>query len=312
MAKVMNSRDWGLLVSLSILWGGSFYFAEVAIRDLGPLTVVAGRVSVGALGLLAAVYAVGLRMPASLAPWRQFTTMGLLNNVLPFSLIVWGQTSIDSSLAAILNATTPMFSVVLAHIWVSGEQMTPNRIAGVGLGIAGVALLVGPSALSGLGDHLGGQLAVLAAACCYAVAAIYGRRLGDHPPIVSAAGQVTASAVIMMPVCLIAEAPWTAAPSAETMWAIAGIGLLCTALAYAIYFRILSSAGPTNLMLVTLLVPLSATGLGILFLGEKPGPEVFVGMALILAGLAAIDGRVLGLIRPSRAARSSRRRHPQE
>lgn len=303
MPKVMTSRDWGLLVSLSILWGGSFFFAEIALRDSGPLTVVAGRVSVGALGLLVAVYVAGLRMPASLASWRQFTAMGLLNNVFPFSLIVWGQTSIDSSLAAILNATTPMFSVVLAHIWIAGEPMTPHRLAGIGFGIAGVALLVGPSALTGLGDHLGGQLAVLAAACCYAVSAIYGRRLGDHPPTVSAAGQVTASAVILLPVCLVVEAPWSAMPSAATLGAIAAIGLLSTALAYAIYFRLLTSVGPTNLMLVTLLVPLSATGLGFLFLGERPGPMVFAGMVLILTGLAAIDGRVFRSISSSRAAR---------
>ena len=297
-ASRMGPVEWGLLILLSILWGGSFFFAEVALAELPPFTVVLGRVGIAALALLALVYATGRRMPAGWAPWGAFFAMGFLNNLIPFSLIVWGQTQIASGLASILNATTPLFTVVLAHLLTGDERMTRNRVAGVVFGLVGVTVMIGPEALAGLGLHVVAQLAVLAAALAYAVAGIYGRRFRDTPPLVTAAGQVTASTVLMLPLALVAERPWTlAAPGLTTWGAVIGIAVLSTAAAYVIYFRILRAAGATNLLLVTFMIPVSAILLGVTILGEHLTPGQIAGMALIGLGLAAIDGRPIAFLR---------------
>jgi drug/metabolite transporter (DMT)-like permease len=304
----MARREWGLLLALWVLWGGSFFFVEVALRDLAPFTVVLGRVGFAALALLALVAASGRRMPTSLAVWLGFFVMGALNNLVPFSLITWGQVAIDSGLASILNATTPVFTVVLAHFLTRDERLTRAKLAGTVLGLGGVAVLVGPSALRGLGAHGLGELAVLGAAVSYACAGIYGRRFRGLPPAVAAAGMLCGAAVLALPVALVLEQPWTLAPGAATWGAVLGLALLSTALAYLIYFRVLAAAGATNLLLVTFLIPVSALGLGIFALGERPGWSAFAGMALIFAGLAAIDGRPVRALRsrPSRAAPRSR------
>ena len=296
--RTMGPVEWGLLILLSILWGGSFFFAEVALAELPPFTVVLGRVGIAALALLALVYATGRRMPAGWTPWGAFLAMGFLNNLIPFSLIVWGQTQIASGLASILNATTPLFTVVLAHLLTGDEKMTRNRLAGVVFGLVGVTVMIGPEALAGLGLHVVAQLAVLAAALAYAFAGIYGRRFRDTPPLVTAAGQVTASTVLILPLALIIERPWTlAAPGPVTWGAVLGIALLSTAAAYVIYFRILRTAGATNLLLVTFLIPVSAILLGVTILGEHLTPGQIAGMALIGLGLAAIDGRPIAFLR---------------
>jgi drug/metabolite transporter (DMT)-like permease len=306
----MSGKDWLLLMTLSILWGGSFFFSEVALAELGPLTVVLGRVGFAALALVGFVYLAGHRLPSAPGLWGAFLVMGALNNLIPFSLIVWAQVAIDSGLAAILNATTPLFTVVLAHYLTRDERMTRGRFAGVVFGIAGVAVLVGPEALGQLGaEGLStaglAQLAVLGAACCYGCAGIYGRRFQGLPPVVAAAGMVTCSAVLTLPLALVVERPWQIDPGALTWAALLGLALLSTALAYVIYFRILASAGATNLLLVTFLIPVSALILGVVVLGERPAPSAFAGLALIFAGLAAVDGRLLRL-RPRRAGARSR------
>ena len=230
--------------------------------------------------------------------------MGALNNLIPFSLIFWGQTRITGGLAAILNATTPLFTVVLAHFMTTDERMTPNRLGGVLLGVAGVVVLIGPAVLHELGLQLLAQIAVLGAALSYALAGIFGRRFRDVPPLVSAAGQVSATTIMMLPVVLCLGAPWSVPlPGPWTWAAILGLALLSTALAYLIYFRLLASAGATNLLLVTFLIPVSAIVLGASLLGERLEPRHFGGMALIGLGLAAIDGRPLRLLR-RRACRS--------
>ncbi len=293
----MSGRDWLLLVTLSVLWGGSFFFSEVALAELGPLTVVLGRVGFAALALVGFVYLAGHRLPSAPGLWGAFLVMGALNNLIPFSLIVWAQVSIDSGLAAILNATTPLFTVVLAHFLTRDERMTRGRFAGVVFGIAGVAVLVGPEALGQLGAGLStaglAQLAVIGAAFSYGCAGIYGRRFQGLPPVVAAAGMVTCSAVLTLPLALVVERPWQIDPGALTWAALLGLALLSTALAYVIFFRILASAGATNLLLVTFLIPVSALFLGMVVLGERPGPAAFAGLALIFAGLAAVDGRLL-------------------
>jgi drug/metabolite transporter (DMT)-like permease len=258
-----------------------------------------------ALALLGFLALRGRTLPLSLRAWRGFLIMGLLNNAIPFALINWGQTQIDSGLAAILNATTPLFTVLLAHLCTADEKLTRKRVAGVLLGLAGVIVMIGPSALRG--PLLGaqglaglGKLAVVCAALSYAGAGLFGRRLTGLSPVVAACGMLVASALVMLPVALIVDGPagLAAARSAgPPIWsALAGLALLSTALADIVYFRILATAGATNLLLVTFLIPVSALMLGGLFLGERPGPGEFAGMALIFrrrrqaAGAAAPAG----------------------
>jgi drug/metabolite transporter (DMT)-like permease len=303
-APTMGPLEWALLITLSVLWGGTFFFAEVALEEVRPLTLVFARVGLAAGALVLAVYASGQRMPHSVALWAAFFAMGGLNNLIPFSLIFWGQTRITGGLAAILNATTPLFTVVLAHFLTRDEKMTPHRLGGVLLGLLGVVVMIGPAVMRELGLQLLAQIVVLGAALSYALAGIFGRRFRDVPPLVSAAGQVTATTVMMLPVVLLLEDAWSVPMLGPSTWgAILGLALLSTALAYLIYFRILASAGATNLLLVTFLIPVSATVLGASLLGERLEPQHLGGMALIGLGLAAIDGRALRLLR--RCARRS-------
>ena len=303
--RPMTTIEWGLLIALSALWGGSFLFNGILVRELPPLTIVAARVALAAIALWTIVRLSGHAVPRSREVWLAFLGMGVLNNVIPFSLIVWGQTHIASGLASILNATTPLFAVIVAHVLTEDEKMTGGRLVGVLVGFAGVALMIGPSVLSDLGTNVLAQLAVLGAAISYAFAGIWGRRFRRMglPPLLPAAGQVTASALIMLPVALVVDRPWTLAmPSHEAWLALFGLAVLATALAYVIFFRILATAGATNLMLVTFLIPVSAILLGALVLGEVLAPKHFAGMVLIAVGLAAIDGRVLKIFADKRRA----------
>jgi drug/metabolite transporter (DMT)-like permease len=298
IAGTMSALEWTLLITLSVLWGGTYFFAEVALEEVRPLTLVFARVGLAAGALVLAVWASGQRMPRSIALWATFFAMGALNNLIPFSLIFWGQTRITGGLAAILNATTPLFTVVLAHFLTRDERITPHRLGGVLLGLLGVIVMIGPAVLRELGLQLLAQVAVLGAALSYALAGIFGRRFRDVPPLVSAAGQVTATTAMMLPVVLLLEGAWSVPmPGLWTWGAIFALALLSTALAYIIYFRLLASAGATNLLLVTFLLPVSAIVLGTSVLGERLEPQHFAGMALIGLGLAAIDGRPLRLLR---------------
>jgi drug/metabolite transporter (DMT)-like permease len=292
----MSGSDWLLLIVLSILWGGSFFFAKVAVGELPPLSIVLGRVAVAALVLHLLVLASGQRMPRDPALWRDFVVMGLLNNAIPFSLIFWGQKEIASGLASILNATTPLFTVLVAHLLTPEERATPAKLLGVALGILGVALMIGLDVASGVGAHVLAEIAVLGAAVSYAFAGVFGRRFKGRPPLIVAAGQLTGSSALILPLALLVDRPWTLPlPSLTALGAVLGLALLCTALAYVIFFRILGRAGPTNLLLVTFLIPVSALMLGLAFLGERLDSHHLIGMALIALGLAAIDGRPLRL-----------------
>ncbi|MEF0940095.1 DMT family transporter [Rhizobium sp. BR 362] len=303
--KSMGAAEWGMLLGLSILWGGSFLFNGILVHQLPPFTIVAARVALAAIALHIIVRITGQAMPRDRQTWAAFFGMGVLNNVIPFLLIVWGQTHIASGLASILNATTPLFAVVVAHFLTTDEKMTGNCLIGVIVGFAGVALMIGPSVLSSLGSNVLAQLAVLGAAFSYSLAGIFGRRFRRMglAPIIPAAGQVTASTILLLPVALLIDHPWTLSmPATETLVALAGLAILSTAIAYVLFFRILATAGATNLMLVTFLIPVSAILLGALILGEQLQPKHFIGMAMIAVGLAAIDGRLLAFRRRSVAA----------
>jgi drug/metabolite transporter (DMT)-like permease len=293
----MTWRVWSRLLSLSVLWGGSFFFAKVALGGLGPLTVVFGRVALAALAL-------NLLNPLRRdAPWRSFFAMGALNNAIPFALIFWGQTHIASGLASILNATTPLFTVVVAHLLTNDEKVTGSKVAALLAGIAGVAVLIGPAAFVQPNDNLWGELACLAAALSYAFAGIYGRRFRAMgiAPLDAAAGQVTASSLLILPIMLSVEQPWNGPLPTPTIWAaLAALAMLSTALAYVLYFRILAAAGATNLLLVTFLIPVTSILLGAVFLRERLEPRHLAGMALIGLGLLVIDGRLGRLLHPAK------------
>jgi drug/metabolite transporter (DMT)-like permease len=296
--RVMTPVEWPLLIVLSILWGGSFFFSKVVLAELPPFTLVLGRVSLAAIVLNVVVVATGYRMPRSLRTWGSFTIMGTLNNLIPFSLIFWGQTHIESGLASILNATTPLWAVFLAHFFTTDEKLTVNQFSGVFFGLLGVTLIIGPDALRGLGPNYLAQVAVVGAALSYALAGIFGKRFRGTPPLVTATGQVSSTTVMMMPLVLLVDRPWTLSmPSLRTWGALFGLAILSTAIAYIIYFRLLASAGATNLLLVTFLIPVSALLLGTAFLNERLNPNHFAGMALIGVGLAAIYGRPLKMLK---------------
>ena len=301
--RTMSPLEWAMLLGLSVLWGGSFFFAGVALSALPPLTLVVLRVGLAALILNAALPLAGIRLPRSRDVWIAFFRMGLLNNVVPFCLIVWGQTQIASGLAAILNATTPLFTVVVAHLLTSDERMTGSRMAGALTGLLGVAVMIGAGAFADEGSHLLAQLAVLGAALSYALAGVFARRFQrmSIPPLATATGQVTASTLVLLPAALLVDRPWTLPMPGVAVWgAVLGIAVLSTALAYWLYFRLLATAGATNLLLVTFLIPMTAILLGALVLGEPLDVRSTVGMALIGAALAAVDGRVLKWMRGRR------------
>jgi drug/metabolite transporter (DMT)-like permease len=298
----MGLIEWSSLLTLSVFWGGSFFFVGVAVNAIPPLTLVALRVGLAAGALHFIVRLAGIAMPSDRKSWAAFLTMGLLNNMIPFSLIVWGQAHIASGLASILNATTPLFTVVVAHFFTRDEKMTLWRVAGVVAGLVGVSFMMGIEALQGLRTSQVAQLAILMAALSYAFAGVFGRRFRalGVPPLVTATGQLTASSVLMIPLSLIVEQPWSVPmPGVEVWAAVAGLALFSTALAYILYFRILATAGATNVLLVTFLVPVSAILLGTIVLGEQFEGKHFVGMGLIGLGLAAIDARAGRLLRRS-------------
>ena len=290
----MGTFEWAMLIALSILWGGSYFFVGVAVAELPPLTIVMLRVALAAIALWGIALVIGLRPPKSVGIWVAFLGMGLLNNVIPFVLIVWGQTQIASGLASILNATTPLFTVIVAEALLPDECATPLKLVGVVVGFIGVAIMMGIPVMGDGGSTLA-QVAIIVAALSYAFAGVYGRRFKAMSvnPIVTAAGQVTASALVMVPIVFIVDGPIDiAGPSSGTWASIVGLAVLSTAVAYVLYFKLLDSAGATNLLLVTLLIPVSAILLGSLFLNETLEVVHFVGMALIALGLSAIDGRL--------------------
>jgi drug/metabolite transporter (DMT)-like permease len=289
----IDARDWVLLGLLSVLWGGSFFFNGVVLKELPPFTLVLLRVALAALMLLPLLWLYRIRFPGGLSGWMPFIAIGLFNNVLPFSLIVVGQTYIPSGLASILNATTPLFTVIVMTA-AGEEKLLARRIAGVVVGLLGVIILHG----DGIGLERGqgiGILLCLAAALSYGVSALVARRLpSDVPPLGAATFQMLASAAMMTVVAGLVEHPWRLPmPGATTWLAVIGLAALSTALAYIVFFQILRRSGATNVMLVTLLVPVTAILLGWLVLGEKISLREIAGALVIGSALLLIDGRAL-------------------
>lgn len=296
----MTRTDWILLTTLSLLWGGSFLFVELALRGLPPLTVVWGRVAGAALILGLVLRARGLALPR--AAWGAALGMGVLNNAVPFTLFALAQGRIDGGLAAIVNATTPLWTVLVAHLFTAAERITRAKALGLAFGFGGVAVMAG-GASGGEGWAI---LACLIAALSYGLAGVWGRRFRRMgvAPLATAFGQVAASTLVMTPLWLVLDRPWALAPpGAGPVLAVVAIATLSTALAYLIYFRLLASAGATNLSLVTFLIPVSAVALGVVLLGETVLPRHLTGFALIAAGLMAMDGRAARWFGGTRDAR---------
>jgi drug/metabolite transporter (DMT)-like permease len=296
----MGARDWAMLLLLSILWGGSFFFISVSVSELPPFTLVTMRVGLAAVTLWLVLLVSGYPIPKSPEVWRAFMMMGLLGNALPFSLIAWGQTHIGAGLASIINATTPIFTILIAGAFLSDEHITPRKMLGVTAGLAGVIVLIGPSALLELGTNTMAQLAVIGAAVSYSCATVFGRRFKAMglSPLDTAVGQVTASTIILLPVVWFIDKPLQLAnPSLQVWLSILALAIFSTAFAYILFFRILSSSGATNVVLVTFLAPVTASLLGWLMLDEQLQAKHFIGMACIGLGLAIIDGRLWAKLR---------------
>ena len=252
----LGPMDWGLLVLLSLLWGGSFLCVGIAVQELPVLTIIALRVSLAALVLWGIALFSGHQLPRGRKTWQAFLALGLLNNVIPFGLIVFGQQTIGAGLAAILNATTPLWTVLIAALFLADERFSKQKLFGVLLGLVGVIVMVGPDSLAGISRNLGAQLAVLGATLSYAFASVFGRRFAAAKisPLHTALGQVTASSFILVPLALMIDTPWASAlPSQATIFAILGLAVLSTAGGYLLFFNILERAGATNVSLVTLL-----------------------------------------------------------
>ena len=289
----MRTSDWLLLVLLSVLWGATYLFIAVANPEVPPFTLVLGRVGFAALALVPLVFLLGERLPVTAAGWWPFVVQAVINNVIPFTLMVYGQQRIAGGLAAVLNATTPLFTLAVARL-LADEVLTASKVAGVVLGIVGVGVLVGPAAVGSNASSVVGMLCILGASLSYAVSALWMRRLRQIPPLVSSAAQLTCSTLLLLPLACIVERFWQLpVPGTSAILAVLGLALVSTALAYLVFFRLNASAGPTNVMLVTLLIPVTATILGVALLNETITPHQIAGAVVIASGLVVIDGRAL-------------------
>ena len=294
----MGRTEWVMLLALSIVFGGAFFFFEIGVQTFEPLTFVWLRVAGAALLLWLYVLWSRRNLPSSAGAWAALLVQGLFNNVVPFGLIAWAQLTIDSSLSSILNATTPLWTVLIVGLVLPDERLTRLKVAGVALGIGGVACMIGVDAIGGLGGSTWvAQLAVVAAAISYGVAGLWGRRFQrwGMDPVVVATGQVTGSSLLLLPVVLFVDPVWLyVGVAGSTAWlSVLGIAVLSTAIAYILFFRIMATAGATNLSLVTFLVPISATVLGVGLLGETIGVSHILGAVMIGVALMLIDGRLL-------------------
>ena len=296
----MDAFDWVMLITLATVWGGSFLFNAILVAELPVITIVAIRVTVSALALWGFVRVTGRRIPTAPEVWGALLILGVLNNAIPFSLIVQGQTQITSGLASILNATTPLFTILVAGFFLTDERFSVLRLLGVIVGFSGVTLMVGPEALGGLGADFWAQLCALGAALSYGFASVFGRRFRELrvDPVMVATGQVTMSSLVLWPIALWIDGPQDILGlSFNAAVSMFGLAVLCTSFAYILYFRILERAGATNISLVTFLVPISAIILGVLVLGERIFIKEIMGMTLIGLGLAIIDGRLFQRLR---------------
>lgn len=292
--KSISTQSWGLLLLLSLLWGASFLSITISLEQVGPFTSVAHRVFWAMILLWAVVFVTRKPVPTSALAWVGLLGMGVLNNVIPFSLMAWGQLHIESGLTAILNSFTAVIGVVIAAIFLADEKLTAQKLIGAVLGFVGVAVAIGLDNLTKFNVTSLAQLAVIAGTVSYACAGVWARKtIKDVSPIVAAAGMLTGSTLVMVPLALMIEGPFDTNLTLRTWAALGYISIAATAGAYLIYYRLLAQIGSGNLMVVTLLVVPIAIVLGALVLGEQLLPQALIGFAILAVGLLVIDGRLI-------------------
>jgi drug/metabolite transporter (DMT)-like permease len=295
-APKLDATGWGLIAILSVLWGGAFFLIEVGLRSYPPITLVFLRVALAVPPMWIAMRFMGEKLPSDPRTWGLLAVVGAFNCALPFTLFFWGQQYLDSGYASILNATTPLWGVATAHFMTMDEKATPSRVIGVLVGMAGIIIMIGPDAMKGMSNNLLAQLACLISTIFYSLAAIFARRLSQSAltPMAVATGQTMAAALMMLPIMLIIDQPWTMAmPRLDATLAAFAIALVSTALAYFLYFKLIDRSGASNAQLVAFLMPILAVILGIAFLRESLNGGQIAGAGFIAFGLLIIDGRLI-------------------
>jgi drug/metabolite transporter (DMT)-like permease len=302
--KTMSGTAWALLVLLAFMWGGSFVFGKIAVTEIPPLTLVLLRVGLAAFTLHIMCLVAGVRLPTDLKSWRDYAVMGFLNNVIAFSLIFWGQQEIGASLSSILNAATPFFTVLVAGLVLADERFSTVKTARLIVGFVGVVLVIGPRHVLGLGDNLLSELAIIGATISYGFAGVWGRRFAGENPMGTATGQLTIATLMMTPIAFLIEDPTTIGmPSTGAIVSVIGLAVVSTALAYMLFFKILKTAGATDVSLVTMIIPAVTMLIAVPLLGESLDPLKLLGLLVIVLGLAVLDGRLVRLVR-ARLARA--------
>ncbi|GGE38874.1 membrane protein [Agaricicola taiwanensis] len=282
------AKDLALLLALSTLWGASYSFIKIGIETIPPVTLIAARTFIAGAVLVGIMQWRGVAIPSDAATWRRLLVQASLNCVIPFTLIAWAQQTIDAALAVILNAASPIFAFLITAGVTRHEAVTGRKLFGVGIGMAGICLIVGVQALGGVGQALWAQLAVIAATLCYAGAAIFGRNFKGSDPVVPAAGSMICGAAILVPLSLVTERPWTLAPSLVSVLALLALSIFSTALAFVIYFRLIQTLGSVGTTAQAYLRVPIGVAIGFVFLGESLSPTALIGMLCVIAGVAAM------------------------
>ena len=287
-AKTNQTTELALLVVLASLWGASYTFIKIGVETIPPITLITVRTLIAGILLLAVLRWRGLKLPADAATWGKFLFQACLNSAIPFTLIAWAERSIDAGLAAILNSMTPIFAFLLTALITRHESVTARKLFGAAAGLAGVCLIIGMQALDGLGDQLWAQLAVVAATICYAGAAIFGKNFKGLDPMMPAAGSLICGAVILIPLSLVVDRPWTLSPSLDSMLALAALSVFSTALAFAIYFRLIHTLGSVGATAQAYLRVPVGVAIGVVFLGETVTTTAGIGLVCVIAGVVAM------------------------
>jgi drug/metabolite transporter (DMT)-like permease len=280
--------EFALLLLLAVLWGGSYTFIKLGVATIPPITLIAARTLIAGLLLLGIMQARGLSLPRDIGTWRRFMLQAFLNSVIPWTLIAWGERSLDAGLATILNSTAPMFTFFLTLAITRHETLSLRKLFGVLTGMAGICLIVGMQALSGLGEQLVAEIAVVVATICYAGAAIFGRAFKGLDPMAPAAGSLLSGAAVLIPVSLVVDRPWTLAPSMSSMLALIGLAVFSTAFAFVIYFRLIQTLGSMGTTAQAYLRVPIGVALGVLFLGESLTETAWIGLGCVFIGVAAM------------------------
>ena len=288
IARPNTGLELVLLLALATLWGASYTFIKIGVATIPPVTLIAARTLIAGAVLVVVIRSRGLRLPGDAASWRRFLTQACLNSFVPFTLIAWAERSVDAGLATILNSTSPIFTFLLTAAVTRHEAVTARKLIGVIAGIAGTAAIVGTQALDGLGREVWAQLAIVVATICYAGAAIFGRGFKSLDPMMPAAGSMLCGAAILVPASLVIDRPWTLAPSAASLAALAGLSLVSTALAFVIYFRLVQTLGSVGTTAQAYLRVPIGVGIGAVILGESLTPIAWAGLVCVLVGVAAM------------------------